>query len=382
MAPNSNGKALEGILVIDFTHVLSGPFCTMMMADQGARVIKIERAGTGDDSRAFGPFYEDKSSVYFEFVNRGKESITLNLKDPDDLALVKKMVSKADVVVENFRPGTMQRLGLGPDDLVKQYPQLIVCSISGFGQTGPMKFEPAYDTVVQALSGLMSVTGFADGKPTRVGTSISDLTAGLFAYAAITTALVGRQRTGKGTTIDVAMLDGTFALLEHGLMDALAEHIEPTRIGNAHPSIAPFDAYQCSDRMLAICCGNDHLFGKLCDTFNLPEAKADPRYATNEKRMQNRAALTETMESVLKTKPALFWSDKLQEAGIPAGLVQTVTEAEQMKQIKDREMIVTVGKRQVPGSPLKFGAFDSSCAVVPPPALGADSERIKEYFRK
>ena len=382
MAPNSNGKALEGILVIDFTHVLSGPFCTMMMADQGARVIKIERAGTGDDSRAFGPFYEDKSSVYFEFVNRGKESITLNLKDPDDLSLVKKMISKADVVVENFRPGTMQRLGLGPDDLVKQYPQLIVCSISGFGQTGPMKFEPAYDTVVQALSGLMSVTGFADGKPTRVGTSISDLTAGLFAYAAITTALVGRQRTGKGTTIDVAMLDGTFALLEHGLMDALAEHIEPTRIGNAHPSIAPFDAYQCADRMLAICCGNDHLFGKLCDTFNLPEAKADPRYATNEKRMQNRAALTETLESVLKTKPAMFWSDKLQEAGIPAGLVQTVTEAEQMKQIVNREMIVTVGKRQVPGNPLKFGGFDSSCATNPPPALGADSDRIREYFSK
>jgi CoA:oxalate CoA-transferase len=251
-------KPLSGILVIDFTHVLSGPFCTMMLADQGARVIKIEQPGTGDDSRAFGPFYEDHSSVYFEFVNRGKESITLNLKDADDLNLAKRMISRADVVVENFRPGTMERLGLAPDNLLKQYPRLIVCSISGFGQTGPMKLEPAYDTVVQALSGLMSVTGFPDSNPTRVGTSISDLTAGLFAYSAITTALVGRQRTGKGTTIDIAMLDGTFALLEHGLMDALAENINPKRIGNAHPSIAPFDAYQCADRMLAICCGNDH----------------------------------------------------------------------------------------------------------------------------
>ncbi len=382
MSENLNGKPLNGILVIDFTHVLSGPFCTMMLADQGARIIKIERAGSGDDSRAFGPFYEDNSSVYFEFVNRGKESITLNLKNANDLELVKRMISKADVVVENFRPGTMQRLGLGPEDLVKQYPQLIYCSISGFGQTGPMKLEPAYDTVIQALSGLMSVTGFPDGKPTRVGTSFSDLTAGLFAYAAITTALVGRQKTGKGTTIDVSMLDGTFTLLEHGLMDALAEHIDPKRIGNAHPSIVPFDAYQCSDRMLAICCGNDHLFVKLCDALGLTQAKADPNYATNEKRMENREALTEAIENVLKTQPAQTWSDKLQEAGIPAGIVQTVTEAEKMQQIVARDMVVTVGKRQLPGNPLKMGGYDSSCASTPPPALGADSDRIREFFSK
>ena len=382
MSEIQKNKPLSGILVIDFTHVLSGPFCTMMLADQGARVIKIERAGTGDDSRAFGPFYDDNSSVYFEFINRGKESITLNLKDDNDLNLVKKMLSKADVVVENFRPGTMERLGLAPDVLVKDYPQLIVCSISGFGQTGPMKFEPAYDTVVQALSGLMSVTGFPSGPPTRVGTSISDLSAGLFAYSAITTALVGRQRTGKGTTVDVAMLDGTFALLEHGLMDALAEHIDPQRIGNSHPSIAPFDTYQCMDRMIAICCGNDHLFEKLCETLNLTDAKSDPRYATNEKRMENRDPLKESMESVLKTDSAAVWSSKLQDAGIPAGLVQTATEAEQMDQIKERNMIVTIGGRDVPGNPIKFGNYDSSCADTSPPALGADSDRIREFFAK
>ncbi|MFA6220795.1 MAG: CoA transferase [Desulfomonilaceae bacterium] len=381
MSQHLNSKPLSGILVIDFTHVLSGPFCTMMLADQGARVIKIEKTGTGDDSRAFGPFYEDKSSVYFEFVNRGKESITLNLKDADDLDFAKKMISKADVVVENFRPGTMERLGMAPDELVKQYPHLIVCSISGFGQTGPMKLEPAYDTVVQALSGLMSVTGFPDGKPTRVGTSISDLTAGLFAYSAITTALVGRQKTGKGTTVDVAMLDGTFTLLEHGLMDALAEHIDPKRIGNAHPSICPFDAYQCADRMLAICCGNDHLFGKLCDTLSLKEAKTDPMYATNENRMENQVSLKEAMEKVLKTRPAAVWSEKLQASGIPAGLVQSVTEAEQMRQIIERDMIVTVGARQFPGNPIKFGSFDSSCASAPPPVLGANNDEIRDYFK-
>jgi CoA:oxalate CoA-transferase len=382
MSEIQKNKPLNGILVIDFTHVLSGPFCTMMLADQGARVIKIERAGTGDDSRAFGPFYEDQSSVYFEFINRGKESITLNLKDPNDLNLVKKMLAKADVVVENFRPGTMGRLGLAPDDLVKEYPHLIVCSISGFGQTGPMKFEPAYDTVVQALSGLMSVTGFPSGPPTRVGTSISDLSAGLFAYSAITTALVGRQRTGKGTTIDVAMLDGTFALLEHGLMDALAEHIDPKRIGNSHPSIAPFDTYHCKDRMIAICCGNDHLFGKLCETLKLTEAKSDPRYASNEKRMENRDSLKESMESVLKTDSGIVWSNKLQGAGIPAGLVQTATEAEQMDQIKERNMIVTIRGRDVPGNPLKFGNYDSSCADTAPPELGADSDKIRQFFEQ
>ena len=269
-------KALEGILVIDFTHVLSGPFCTMMLADQGARVIKVERPGTGDDSRAFGPFYEEGDSVYFEFVNRGKESIALNLKDPNDLTLLRRMLAKADVVVENFRPGTMAKLGLAPDRLAEEYPGLIVCSISGFGQTGPMSREPAYDTVVQALSGLMSVTGDPGWHPVRVGTSIGDLSAGMFAYAAITTALVARQKTGRGTVIDIAMLDGLFSLLEHGLMDALAEHINPERIGNRHPSIAPFDTFQCRDRLLVICCGNDHLFQQLCDALDLGAVKEDP----------------------------------------------------------------------------------------------------------
>ena len=233
----NNQKALEGVVVIDLTHVLSGPFCTMMLADQGARVIKVERPGAGDDSRAFGPFYDDGFSVYFEFVNRGKESIALNLKDSNDLALLRRMLQKADVVVENFRPGTMARLGLAPDRLVEENPRLIVCSISGFGQTGPMSQEPAYDTVVQALSGLMSVTGDPGGNPVRTGTSIGDLSAGLFAYAAIATALAARERTGVGTAIDISMLDGLFSLLEHGLMDALAKHIDPQRIGNRHPSI-------------------------------------------------------------------------------------------------------------------------------------------------
>lgn len=380
MSQEGDRKPLAGMLVVDFTHVLSGPFCTMMMADQGARVLKIEHPGAGDDTRAFGPFYEDGSSVYFEFVNRGKESIALNLKDPADLELVKRMISRADVVVENFRPGTMTKLGLDPGELVKANERLVVCSISGFGQTGPMRREPAYDTVVQALSGLMSVTGFPDQSPTRVGTSISDLGAGLFAYAAITTALLARERTGKGTTIDVAMLDGTFVLLEHGLMDALAEHIDPTRMGNRHPSICPFDTYQCKNRMLAICCGNDQLFHTLCEALGLEAAKTDPRYATNELRLENQASLKEAMEGVMRTDDAESWHSKLRAAGIPNGPVQTVAEAENMEQLRSRDMVVTIRGRDVPGTPIKFGSYASSCAMSPPPDLDANGDRIRKEF--
>jgi len=380
MSTSGGKKPLEGILVVDFTRVLSGPFCTMMLADQGARVVKIERPGTGDDTRSFGPFYEDDSSVYFEFVNRGKESIALDLKKPDDLALAKRMISKADVVAENFRPGTMARLGLDPSKLLEENPRLIVCSISGFGQSGPMRLEPAYDTVVQALSGLMSVTGFPEQVPTRVGTSISDLTAGLFAFGAITTALVGRERTGTGTTIDVAMLDSTFVFLEHGLMDALAKHINPTRLGNRHPSICPFDTYQCKDRMVSICCGNDRLFGHLCDALGLTTAKTDPRYASNEKRLENQEDLKNILEQILKTQNAETWIARFQAAGIPSGLVQTVQEAENMPQIISRDMVVTVGGREVPGNPIKFCSYNSSCATDSPPTLDEHGPQLRSEF--
>ena len=381
MAPHDHSKPLDGIVVVDFSHVLSGPFCTMTLADQGARVIKVERPGSGDDSRAFGPFYEDGSSVYFEFVNRGKESISLNLKDVEDLTLVRRMIAKADVVVENFRPGTMAKLGLAPEDLLKAHPRLIVCSISGFGQTGPMHREPAYDTVIQALCGIMSVTGFPEGPPVRVGTSIGDLTAGMFAYGAITTALTARERSGMGTTIDTAMLDGLFSLLEHGLMDALAKHINPKRIGNCHPSITPFDAYQCRDRLLVICCGNDALFDHLCDVIELKDLKNDARFSSNENRLEHQKELKDLMETELKKAEAETWRHKLENAGIPVGIVQTVTEAEEMEQIRARDMVVEIGGRSVPGNPMKFGSYSSTCASTPAPALDDQGEKLRKEFR-
>jgi CoA:oxalate CoA-transferase len=373
-------KALTGVTVIDFTHVLSGPFCTMMLADQGARIIKVERPDTGDDSRAFGPFYDDDTSAYFWFANRGKESIAMDLKNTDDLALVRRMIAKADVVVENFSPGAMARLGLNPAQLVKDFPRLIVCSVSGFGQYGPLHQAPAYDTVVQALSGIMSVTGEPDGNPTRVGTSIADLSAGVFAYAAIATALAARERTGHGTTIDVAMLDGIFSLMEHGLMDALAKHINPTRIGNRHPSIAPFDTFQCSDRMLAVCCGNDKLFDAMCVTLRLPALAQDQRFNSNEKRVENYSDLKPALEAALRADTAEAWQSKLEAAHIPVGLVQTVTEAENMPQIQARNMVENVGGRQVPGSPLKFGGYDSACTKQLPPKLNEHGEKIRQEF--
>jgi len=376
----SKPHALEGILVIDFTRVLAGPTCTRMLADAGARVIKIERPVVGDDTRQMGPFVADGSSDYFRFANLGKESIALNLKDPNDLALVKNMIGRADVVVENFRPGVMKKLGLDPEALVQEYPRLIVCSISGFGQYGPMHQESAYDTVVQALSGIMDATGWPDGSPTRVGTSISDIAAGILGYAGIVTALVARERTGRGTTIDVAMLDSTFALMEHGLMDALGIHVRPTRIGNRHPFMYPFDTFDCKDQPIAICVGNDHLFGILCGVLNLPALPSDTKFKTNEARCENHDALKSDMEAVLKTDTAGIWRERLEKAGVPVGLVLNVDDTRKLEQILVRNMVKTVGGFQVPGTPLKFGAYNSLGTMIPSPTLDNCGAAIRAEF--
>ncbi len=321
--------ALAGITVIDFTRVLAGPTCTRMLADVGARVIKIERPKVGDDTRQNGPFLDDGSSEYFRFANLGKESIALNLKDPIDLALVKNMIARADIVVENFRPGVMAGLGLDPASLVEEHPKLIVCSISGFGQYGPMHQQAAYDTIIQALSGIMDATGWPDGPATRVGTAVSDIVAGIFAYAGIVTALAARARTGRGTTVDIAMLDSTFALLEHGLMDALGVHKRPTRLGNRHPFSYPFDTFNCSDQALAIAVGNDHLFGILCKVLGLATLPADTRFATNSARCTNHDALKTAIESVLKPNTAATWRGRFETAGVPVGIVLNVDDTRQ-----------------------------------------------------
>ena len=255
----NNLGPLKGIVVLDLTRVLVGPYCTMVLSDLGARIIKVESPETGDDSRSFGPFIKD-CSAYFMSLNRGKESIALNLKNKDDKKIFEKILAKSDVLVENFRPGTLDKWGYSWELLKKKYPKLIYASASGFGQTGPLKTLPAYDMVVQGMGGLMSVTGQPDGKPTRVGTSIGDITAGLFTAIGINAALFDRQKTGKGVKIDVSMLDCQIAILENAIARYFSSGEIPKPMGSRHPSITPFEAYKTKDSFIIIAAGNDKLF--------------------------------------------------------------------------------------------------------------------------
>ncbi|AOW91925.1 methyltransferase [Rhodococcus sp. WMMA185] len=373
-------RALEGITVVDFSRVLAGPTCTRMLADAGARVIKIERPGVGDDTRQMGPFGDDGSSEYYRLANVGKESIAVDLKDPDDMELVRSMIKHADVVVENFRPGVMAGLGLAPDDLVAQHPRLIVCSISGFGQYGPMRQEPAYDTVVQALSGIMDGTGWPDGLPTRVGTSIADIAGGIMGYSGVVTALVARERTGRGTTVDIAMLDSTFVLMQQCLMDVLGRRVRPTRLGNRHPFMYPFDTFECSDRPIAIAVGNDHLFEILCNALGLTHLPADALFAANVDRCANHVELKTAMEEVLRTDTCESWHGRLVDAGVPVGMVLNIEDTCKLDQITARDMIKNVGGFDVPGTPLKFGTWDSVGTTIPSPDLDDCGEKLRREF--
>ncbi|GAA4696473.1 CoA transferase [Nocardioides conyzicola] len=371
---------LEGITVVDFSRVLAGPTCGRMLADAGARVIKVERPDTGDDTRLMGPFAQDGSSEYYRFANLGKESICLDLKDPDDRAFVKQVIARADVVVENFRPGVMARLGLDPAELVEEFPHLVVCSVSGFGQYGPLHQEAAYDTVIQAISGMMDGTGEPDRGPTRVGTSIADILGGIFGYCGVVTALCARERTGRGSTVDISMLDATFSVMEQSLMEALGTGERPTRIGNRHPSMAPFDTFDCQDQPIAICCGNDHLFGILAKTLDLPGLSDDPRFSSNVDRTDNQAELKDELQAKLRTEPAETWHQRLQDAGIPSSLVLNIDDTRKLGQIKARGMVKQVGGFDVPGSPMKWGTWNSMGTMLPSPALGEHSDRLRAEF--
>jgi CoA:oxalate CoA-transferase len=369
-----------GILVVDLTRVLAGPYCTMMLAELGARVIKVENPDGGDDSRRFSPFHGDKSA-YFQSLNRGKESIALNLKSDNDRGLLLNMIRRADVMVENFRPGTLERLGIGYDLLKEANPRLIYASVSGFGHTGPWSHKPAYDLIVQALSGMMSITGQPDGPPLKCGTSIGDITGGLFTVIGIASALYHRERTGAGMKVDVSMLDGQLAILESAVMRYAVTGESPRAMGNRHPSITPFEPYQAADKLFIIAVGNDALYVRMCHAIGRPELATDPRFRTNRDRTGHAEELKHLLEETLRTAPASHWLTVLENAKVPCAPIHTVAEAVEHPQAKARNMIVEAGGLRMPGNPVKFNAFADPSTRRPAPDLDADGDRIREEFQ-
>ena len=375
---------LKNLLVVDLTRVLVGPYCTMMLSDLGARVIKIEAPEIGDDSRKFGPFIENYSA-YFMSLNRGKESIALNLKNDDDKKIFEKILSKADILVENFKPGTLEKWGFGWKDVSKKYPKLIYASASGFGQTGPLKELPAYDMVVQGMGGLMSVTGHPNTEPTRVGTSIGDITAGLFTTIGINAALYDREKTGKGAFIDVSMLDCQIAILENAIARYLSKNEIPGPMGSRHPSIAPFEAFKTKDSYIIIAAGNDKLFKNLCDVLEIPEISNDERFNTNSLRCENMSQLKEIFENKLSTKNTEEWIREMEQLKIPCGPIFNIKQAVENPQIQERNMIVNsfhkvIGNFKSAGNPIKLSTYKDETTRGDIPDLDEHREKILKEF--
>ena len=375
---------LKDLLVLDLTRVLVGPYCTMILSDLGARVIKVEAPEIGDDSRKFGPFVKDYSA-YFMSLNRGKESIALNLKKEDDKKIFEKILAKADVLVENFKPGTLEKWGFGWKELCKKYPKLIYASASGFGQTGPLKELPAYDMVVQGMGGLMSVTGQPNSEPTRVGTSIGDITAGLFTAIGINAALYDRQKTGKGMYIDVSMLDCQIAILENAIARYLSKNEIPKPMGSRHPSIAPFEAFKTKDSYIIIAAGNDKLFESLCQTLNLNELINSSKFKSNSLRSENMDELKKILEDKLAYKTTNEWVKQFENLKIPCGPIYNIKEAVENPQVKARNMIVkayhkVIGEFKLAGNPIKMSSYKDENKRGDIPDLDEHRNKILKEF--
>jgi CoA:oxalate CoA-transferase len=357
-----------GLFVVDLTRVLAGPFCTMVLADLGARVVKVERPGHGDDARAIPPFTGGRSA-YFASVNRGKESIALDLRDAADRRVFEALLARADVLVENFRPGTMEKLGYGWDALRERHPRLVYAATSGFGHDGPHARRPAYDVIVQAMGGIMSLTGHPGGPPTRVGTSIGDIAAGLFTAIGIGAALHQRAATGRGTKVDVAMLDAQVAILENAIARYAATGEVPGPLGNRHPAIAPFAALRAADGYLVVAAGNDGLFARLCDVLGCPAVAVDPRFATNAGRVADVDALHAALEAALAARPVADWLARLEAAGVPCGPLQDVAQVLRDPQVVARNMVIRSGGAPMAGNPIKLAGAPDPAERPAAPAL-------------
>jgi CoA:oxalate CoA-transferase len=386
MTTSPDPRPLAGITVIDLTRVLAGPFCTLLLANLGARVIKVERPPAGDDARAIGPFVGGKS-LYFSSLNYGKESIALDLKRDVDRTTFEALLAGADVLVENFRPGVLERLGYGWSALHARWPALVYAVASGFGHTGPLRERPAFDLVAQAMGGLVSLTGHPDGPPARVGVSIGDIAAGLFLATGITSALYKRRETGAGTMVDVAMLDCQLAILENALTTHLVTGALPGRLGTRHPNIAPFQAFATGDgHPIVVCAGHDDLFARFCDVIGKPELARDPRFTNADARRQNVDALQAIVEPVLATSGAAAWLERLERAGVPCAPVNTVAEAVRLPQVAARNMVVgipdaAIGTLYVAGNPVKIDGVPEPADRRTAPALDEDRDRILAGLR-
>jgi len=370
---------LEGVLVADFSRVLAGPLATMTLADLGARVVKVERPGVGDETRSWGPPFSARATTYFESVNRGKESVTLDLADEADRLLALELATRADVVIENFKPGTMDRLGLGYDAVARRNPGVVYCSISGFGSAGGRDLL-GYDFVVQAVGGLMSITGTPE-EPTKAGVALVDVLTGKDAVIGILAALAARARTGQGDRLEVSLLTSSLGAMVNQGQAALETGTAPRGMGNRHPSIAPYETLRCADGVLAVACGNDGQFAKLAAVVGMPSLVADPEFATNTARVGHRAALVEVLESVLAAGTAQDWVERLTAAGVPAGRVQTIPEAVALAGSLGLDPLVRVG----PGHtaqvrhPVRWTAYRCS-EPTPPPGLGEHDAALRAWL--
>ncbi len=382
----TNNGLLNGIRIIDLTRVLAGPYCTMMLGDLGAEVIKVEMPGRGDDTRHWGPPFteapdgEQGESAYFLSANRNKKSVTLNLKSEKGIALLKSLIKEGDVLVENFRTGTLEKWGLDYDTLQTIRPGLIYCTITGYGYTGPMADRPGYDFMVQAMGGFMSVTGPTDGDPTRAGIAIADLATGIFASNAIMAALFGRERTGEGQRIDMCLLDSQVAMMSYVASNYLVSGQVPQRFGNGHPNIVPYQGFQARDQPFAFACGNDRQWQKFCTAVSNPEWITDERFATNAARLAHREMVVVMLNELFSQKDAAEWMALCDQIGIPTAPINNIAQVFAHEQVQARNSRVdvphpTAGTVSMVNSPLKIPTNPTTMRY-PPPLLGQHTDEV------
>ena len=379
MSELKNGP-LDGIRVLDLTRVLAGPYCTMFLGDLGAEVVKVEQPGVGDDTRGWGPPFTGGESAYFLCVNRNKKSVTIDLKSADGTALIRRLAANADVLIENFLPGTMERFGLGAEELRAANPKLIYASLTGFGADGPMCDFPGYDLIVQAWGGLMSITGMPDGDPTKVGVAIIDLVAGLMLGKSIAAALFAREKLGVGQRIDTSLLEAEVATLINAGSNYLVGGKVPGRWGNAHPTIVPYQSFQTADSYLVIGVASEGIWRRFCQAIGKIELADDPRFAKNANRVENRAALIATLTEMFRSRDNETWLRLLNQAEVPCAPIQTIDQVFAAPQVRHRDMLVevehpTAGTVRMAGIPVKFSVTPASVRL-PPPLLGQHTEEV------